>query len=185
MRGRLRRVQETLQHKVAHLLEAQILKDPHSTKKNGITKRKNRHPIEIACYLMLNTNVPVHHWGDAVFTACFLINRISSSSFENKVPHSIIFPNDPLYHVSPSVFRCTCFVHKYLQVLTSFLQRILNVSFWDILTFKKSINVILLQSKGIICLLMLPILRSHFFFLYTIDILHLFNRFFMYHPVIY
>jgi len=37
---------------------------------------------------------------------------MSSSSLENKVPHSIIFPNDPLYHVSPRVFGCTCFVHN-------------------------------------------------------------------------
>jgi len=56
---------------------------------------------------MLNTNVPVHHGGDAVLTACFLINRMPSS-IENKVPHSIIFLNDPLYRVSPRVFGCTC-----------------------------------------------------------------------------
>ena len=33
------------------------------------------------------------------------------SSLENQIPHSIIFPHDPLYHVSPRVFGCTCFVH--------------------------------------------------------------------------
>ena len=37
---------------------------------------------------------------------------MSSSSIENKVPYSIIFPNDPLYRVSPHVFGCTCFVHN-------------------------------------------------------------------------
>ena len=57
---------------------------------------------------MLNTNVPVHHWADVVLIACFLINRMASSSIESKVPHSIIFQNDPLYRV----FGCTCFVHN-------------------------------------------------------------------------
>ena len=60
---------------------------------------------------MLNSNVPTHHWGDAVLTACFLINRMPFSSLENQVPHSIIFPHDPLFHVSPKVFGCTSFVH--------------------------------------------------------------------------
>ena len=85
---------------------------PHTPQQNGIVERKNKHLIETARSLMLNTNVPVHHWGDAVLTACFLINRMPSSSIENKVPHSIIFPNDPLYRVSPRVFGCTCFVHN-------------------------------------------------------------------------
>ena len=60
---------------------------------------------------MLNSNVPIHHWGDAVLTACFLINRMPSSSLENQIPHSLVFPHDPLFHVSPKVFGCTCFVH--------------------------------------------------------------------------
>ena len=85
---------------------------PHTPQQNGIAERKNKHLIENALSLMLNTNVPVHHWGDAVLTDCFLINRMLSSSIENKVPHSILFPNDLLYHVSPRVFGCTCFVHN-------------------------------------------------------------------------
>ncbi|KAG2406196.1 Retrovirus-related Pol polyprotein from transposon RE1 Retro element 1 [Vigna angularis] len=85
---------------------------PHTPQQNGIAERKNRHLIETARSLMLNTNVPVHHWGDAVLTACFLINRMPSSSLNNKIPHSVIFPNDTLYHVSLRVFGCMCFVHN-------------------------------------------------------------------------
>ena len=46
-----------------------------------------------------------------MLTACFLINRMPSSSLENQIPHSIVFPHDTLFHVSPKVFGCTCFVH--------------------------------------------------------------------------
>ena len=74
-------------------------------------ERKNRHLLETARSLMLNSNVPTHHWGDAVLTVCFLINRMPSSSLENQILHSIVFPHDPLFHVSPKVFGCTCFVH--------------------------------------------------------------------------
>jgi len=50
-----------------------------------------------------------------------------------------------------------------LLALTSFLQRLVSVPFWDILVFKKDINDILLQSKGIICLMMLPYEDTPFF----------------------
>ncbi|RZB75887.1 Ubiquitin carboxyl-terminal hydrolase 14 [Glycine soja] len=84
---------------------------PHTPQQNGIVERKNRHLLETARSLMLNSNVPTHHWGDAMLTACFLINRMPSSSLENQIPHSIVFPHDQLFHVSPKVFGCTCFVH--------------------------------------------------------------------------
>ncbi|KAF3641715.1 Phosphatidyl serine synthase family protein isoform 1 [Capsicum annuum] len=35
-----------------------------------------------------------------------------SSSIQNKVPHSILFPQSHLYFISPRVFGSTCFVHN-------------------------------------------------------------------------
>uniref|UniRef100_A0A151UGL4 Retrovirus-related Pol polyprotein from transposon TNT 1-94 n=1 Tax=Cajanus cajan TaxID=3821 RepID=A0A151UGL4_CAJCA len=87
-------------------------KCPHTSQQNGIAKRKNRHLVETARTLMLNANVPVHHWVDAILSSCFLINRMPSSSLENKIPYSITYPKEPLFHVSPQVFGCTCFVHN-------------------------------------------------------------------------
>ena len=84
---------------------------PHTPQQNGIAERKNRHIVETARTLLLHANVPVHHWGDAILTACFLINRMPSSSIENKIPHSILFPKEPLFHIDPRIFGCTCFVH--------------------------------------------------------------------------
>ena len=48
---------------------------PHISQQNGIAEWKNRHLVEIARTLLLSANVPFHHWGDVVLTACFLINR--------------------------------------------------------------------------------------------------------------
>ena len=83
----------------------------HTTIKWYSRKKKNRHLVETAHTLLLGANVPVHHWGDAILTTCFLINRMPSSSLENRVPHSILFPKEPLFHVSPRICSCTCFVH--------------------------------------------------------------------------
>jgi len=48
----------------------------HTSQQNGITEKKNRHLIEIARSLMLNANVPAHHWGDAVLINGFLIGYL-------------------------------------------------------------------------------------------------------------
>jgi len=84
---------------------------PHTPQENGIAERKNRHLVETARTLLLHANVPVRHWGEEILTACFLINRIPSSSINNKVPHSILFLKEPLFHIHPRVFGSTCFVH--------------------------------------------------------------------------
>ena len=36
---------------------------------------------------------------------------MSSSVLHNQIPHSIIFPNQPLFCLPPRVFGCVCFVH--------------------------------------------------------------------------
>ena len=72
--------------------------------------RKNRHLIDTARTLLFHTHVPQRFWGDAVLTACYLINWMPSSVLQNQVPHSLLFPNQPLYSLPPRVFGCTCFI---------------------------------------------------------------------------
>ncbi|RVW17874.1 Retrovirus-related Pol polyprotein from transposon TNT 1-94 [Vitis vinifera] len=75
------------------------------------SERKNRHLVETARTLLLHNHVPFRFWGDAVLTACYLINRMPSSVLHDQIPHSLLFPNQPLYFLPPRVFGCTCFVH--------------------------------------------------------------------------
>jgi len=78
--------------------------------------------------LTLNTNVPIHHRGNATLIVCFLIDMMSSSSLENKVSYSIIFLDEPYImslHVCLGVL--VMFIMP-LKVLTSFLQKLLSVS---------------------------------------------------------
>ena len=50
----------------------------HTPQQNGIAERKNRHLVETARTILLHSNVPFRFWGDAVLTACYLINRMPS-----------------------------------------------------------------------------------------------------------
>ncbi|KAJ7979031.1 Retrovirus-related Pol polyprotein from transposon TNT 1-94 [Quillaja saponaria] len=83
----------------------------HTPQQNGVAERKNRYLIETARTLLLHGHVPLRFWGDAVLTACYLINRMPSSTLHNKIPYSIIFPNHPLYSLPLRIFGCICFVH--------------------------------------------------------------------------
>ena len=83
----------------------------HTPQQNGVAKRKNRHLIETARTLLLHYHIPFRFWGDAVLTACYLINRMPSSVLHAQIPHALLFPDQPLYFLPPRVFSCTCFVH--------------------------------------------------------------------------
>ena len=48
---------------------------PHQ---NGIVERKNKHLLEVSHAFMFKMSVPKYLWGEAVLTACYLINRMSS-----------------------------------------------------------------------------------------------------------
>ena len=42
--------------------------------KNGVVERKNRHLIETTRALLIKSHVPLHFWGNAVLSSCYLIN---------------------------------------------------------------------------------------------------------------
>ena len=72
---------------------------------------KNRHLVETARTLLLHHTIPQRFWRYAVLTACYLLKRMTSSILGDQVPHSLLFPNQPLFCLPPRVFECTCFVH--------------------------------------------------------------------------
>ena len=75
-----------------------------------MAKRKNRHLVETTRTCLLQHTIPQCFWGDAILTACYLINCMPSSVLD-QVPHSLMFPNQPLFCLPPRVFKCTLFVH--------------------------------------------------------------------------
>ncbi|RVW62545.1 Retrovirus-related Pol polyprotein from transposon RE1 [Vitis vinifera] len=92
----------------------------HTPQQNGVAERKNRHLVETARTLLLHSHVPFRFWGDAILTACYLINRMPSSVLHDQIPHSLLFPDQPLYFLPPRVFgyfrRLSCYsleTHRY------------------------------------------------------------------------
>ena len=77
---------------------------------DGVTERKNKHLLETAQALLFQMHVPKHFWAYAVSTACFLINMMPSLVLNWAIPYHQLFPNNPLFHIDPKVFGCTCFV---------------------------------------------------------------------------
>lgn len=61
---------------------------------NGVSKRKNRHLLEVFRALMFTMNVQKVYWGDAVLTAAYLINRIPFRTFYFKYPLELIQGNN-------------------------------------------------------------------------------------------
>ena len=97
-----------LQHEILH--QTSCVDTPSH---NGVAERKNRHLLETARALLFQMHVPKHFWADAVSTARFLINRMSSSIL-NWAPPYHQFPNNPLFSIKPKVFGCTCFI-RYVR----------------------------------------------------------------------
>ena len=83
----------------------------YTPQQNGVDERKNLHLIETARTLLLYHKVSQRFWGNAILAACYLINRLLSSILHDKIPHSILFPNQPLFCLPPRVFGRVCFVH--------------------------------------------------------------------------
>ena len=157
---------------------------PHTPQQNGITERKNRHLVETAGTLLLNANIPVHYWGYAVLNTNFLINGIPYSTLDNKIPLSVISPNEPLYHLSPRVFGCTCFVHDVSLRLDKLSERTIKCVFLGYPIFRKGIHVIFQTLRGYTCLLMLPSSKKPLSSHLPCKIPILYNRYYVSHPSI-
>ena len=72
---------------------------------NGVADRKNRHLVETTRTLLLHHNVPQYFWRDAILSACYMINRMSSSVLHDQIPHSFLLPNQPLFCLPPRVIN--------------------------------------------------------------------------------
>ena len=86
---------------------------------NGVAERNNRHLLETAQALLFQMHVPKHFWADAISTACFFINWMSSSVLNWDTPYHILFPNGPMFPIEPRIFGCTCFVCSHVSKLDS------------------------------------------------------------------
>ena len=84
---------------------------PHTSQQNGVAERKHLHLLDVARTLLFHMHVPKHFWGDAVLTACRLINRMPSVFLNNKSSFSLLYPERAPFSLTPHVFGYVAFVH--------------------------------------------------------------------------
>jgi len=89
-----------------------------------------------------------------------------------------------LYHVSPHVFGYTCFVRNVSLSLDKHSTKVIKCVFLKHSHLQTGYKCYSLSIRSIISLLMLLSLRTHLFCCPPLNILHLFNISFLYHPVI-
>ena len=83
---------------------------PYTPEQNGSAERKHRHIIETALALLKNASLPEKFWDEAVSTAAFLINRMTTPLLQNKSPYEVLFHLLPDYKLFQT-FGCLCYPH--------------------------------------------------------------------------
>ena len=87
---------------------------PHTPEQNGVAERKNRIILEVTRALFFDSNVPKFLWPEAVATAVYLINRLSTKILGMKTPLQILssLTDIPTPLTLPlKIFGCSVYVH--------------------------------------------------------------------------
>ncbi|KAK9137525.1 hypothetical protein Sjap_008119 [Stephania japonica] len=69
---------------------------PYSPQQNGLVERKHRHLLQVTRALVFQSGLSKSFWGDAVLTATYIINRLSSLLNWNS-PFQMLFNKHPDY----------------------------------------------------------------------------------------
>lgn len=62
---------------------------PHTPQQNGVMERKNRTLVEMARAMICDSGLPKYFWGEAVNTACYILNRALVRKGLNKTPYEL------------------------------------------------------------------------------------------------
>ena len=75
--------------------------------------------------------------GDAILTACYLINRMASTILDGQILYSALYPKHDMLHLPSKIFDCVCLFMIIVSIAPNWILKLSNVSFWDILEIKK------------------------------------------------
>jgi transposase InsO family protein len=80
-----------------------------TSQQNGRAECKLRHILDTVRALTNVASTPASFWGEAAFTAVYIINRYPSPVIQNTTPYERLFGTAPNYSLL-KVFGCVCFV---------------------------------------------------------------------------
>ena len=55
---------------------------PYTLQQNGLVERKNRTLVNIVNVMILSAELPFNSWGEALLTACYVHNKVSSKKIK-------------------------------------------------------------------------------------------------------
>lgn len=99
---------------------------------------------------MFIMHVPKTFWFDAVQTATYLMNRLSTRVLSYHTPLEILSLSSSVFSLPPKTFGCICFVNISKSGCTK-LDQLLNVCFWVMHQIRNDISVITLLLGGNLC----------------------------------
>jgi hypothetical protein len=83
---------------------------PYTPQQNGVAEMMNMTLLEKARSMLNGAELGQEFWVEAVGTTCYLVNRLPSSSLDDKTPHEVWTKKKPsLQHLR--VFGCDAYVH--------------------------------------------------------------------------
>lgn len=107
---------------------------------NGVAERKNRHLLEVVRASLIEAHMPLCYWGEALLSAAYLINRITSRALNFKTPfqaltETCVAPTVP--NLPPCVFGCVDYVHLPKHQLNKLMPQALKCVFVGYALHKK------------------------------------------------
>ena len=63
---------------------------PRTPQQNGVVERKNRTLKEMVRTMLYENNLPKYFWGEAINTACYILNRVSIRPLLSKTPYELL-----------------------------------------------------------------------------------------------
>ncbi|XP_070049192.1 uncharacterized protein [Nicotiana tomentosiformis] len=84
---------------------------PITPQQNGVVEKKNRTLENMARTMLLSSKLPHNFWAEAIYIACYIINRCITRPLVEKTPYELLKERKPnISHLK--AFRCKCFVHN-------------------------------------------------------------------------
>ena len=130
----------------------------NTPQQNGVVEWKNRQLLEVVRASLIDAHMPLCYWGEAFFSAAYLINRVPSRSIDFQTPfqtltEAVMAPTVP--NLPPHVFGCVAFVHLHEHQRSKLTPRALKCIFVGyMLLIKKGTDAIILLLSACLSLWM-------------------------------
>ena len=99
-------------HRLARLFIDLTVVAPSAKLSNGVAERANRTVLDYARSLLVEAQLPIVFWAQALQMAVFIYNRLPHTANGGKSPYQMYYGHPPKDGGRLKVFGCQCYVHE-------------------------------------------------------------------------